>query len=398
MAFASVGSLGSTQSKTANQSTLVITTSATLEAGHLGVLLIGVDNNSSGDGDEGAVSGVVDSAGNIWTKAIEFRNGEAGAGEGAVCSMWYKIVSSQLPSGGTITATFTNTSSRDASAGTAWEYTVGTGSSVSIEAFNTLATDGANDPGSLNATTSSVECLRIRGWAREDSSLAFTPTASWTGITSNGTTGGVGATNMWVGGEFIISTGTGNASNPDEDGADGSADMASVYIAFKEVSGTQALTPNLFTDTDTFHVEIVSATYSLLPNLFTDTDTFYAAQVALANSQFLFPSLFTDSDTFYAPTVLSVYRLTPSLFSDSDTFYAGAVTTTYSILPGLFTDGDTFYAAVVARQASNLLPTLFSDEDIFFVPVLTRGRSNYSFKNTFKVKTKYRPWKPTRFN
>jgi hypothetical protein len=238
MAFASVGSLGSGGSVTANQSTLVLTTTATLEAGNLGVIIIGVDNNQTTDGDEGAVSGVVDSAGNTWVKGAEFTNGQGTAQAGATCSIWYCVVPSQLTSGGTITASFTNNTSRDASAITAWEFTLS--GTVAVEGTpGTLANDGS-DLASLNVTTSNIECLRIRGAAIERGADTLSAvTSGWTNITPAGDSGGgANQSNVSAVGEFIISTATGAASDPT---LTTNQDGASIYIAFKEVATNKTL-------------------------------------------------------------------------------------------------------------------------------------------------------------
>ena len=238
MAIASVGTLGSVGSKTANQASLVLTTTATLEAGNLGVIAIAVDNNGTTDADEGAVTGVVDSAGNTWSKAAEFTNGNAAAQAGATVSVWYKVVGTPLASGGTITASFSNSTSRDASGCHAWEFTKGAGTTIEVEGTpGTEAVDAA-DAGSLDVTTANIECLRFRAIASEqniggDGTLISTNTTSWTNITRAGTTGGSGVTNMGIGGEFIISTATNAASDPT---FAATSDRASVYVAFKEVS------------------------------------------------------------------------------------------------------------------------------------------------------------------
>lgn len=236
MTIASVGSLGTVGSVTADQSTLVLTTSATLEAGNLGVIVIGVDNNQTTDGDEGAVSGVVDSAGNTWTKAAEFTNGQGAAKAGATCSVWYCRAATQLTSGGTITATFTNNTSRDAAAATAWEFTVG--GTVAIEGTPGTLADDTNLT-SLNVTTTNIACLRIRAAGIEGTGVApMTVTSTWTEFTFASAGGAAGANmNAWA--EFLISTGTGAASDP---AASANRDAASVYVAFKESSQVLALT------------------------------------------------------------------------------------------------------------------------------------------------------------
>lgn len=233
MAWASVGTLGTVGSATANQASLVLTTSAALEAGNVGVVLVAVDNNQTTDGDEGAVSGVVDSAGNTWIKGREFTNGQGAAQAGIVCSLWYVLAGTTLASGGTITISFTNATSRDASSATAWEYTVAAGSTISVAGTNTLAEDAATNPASLDVTTANAEHLRIRAVAEENNGTTFTQTAGWTKFTDAQSAGGGGsAAKVAIHGEFHISTGTGDASDPS--GIAAVADLASVYVALLE--------------------------------------------------------------------------------------------------------------------------------------------------------------------
>lgn len=230
MAFASVGTLGTVAQTANNQTTIVLTTTAALEAGNLGVIIVAVDNNQTTDGDEGAISSMADSAGNTWNKAIEFCNGQGAAQAGTTVSIWYCVPTITLASGGTITGNYTNNASRDESCATAWEFTFS--GSIAIEGTPAgLANDGA-DPGSLDVTTSNIACLRIRGAAGEvNNATEWTPTSgSWTVFT--GERSANVATAQAVRGEWIISTGTGAASDPTWT----TGDMASGYVAFKEVA------------------------------------------------------------------------------------------------------------------------------------------------------------------
>lgn len=241
MTFASVGSLGTVGSSALNQTSLVLTTTATLEAGNVGVVLIAVDNNQTTDGFEGAVSGVQDSAGNIWQRPDaggvngEYTNGQGTAQTGIVCSVWFVKAGAQLNSGGTITVSFTNTNVRDASAASAWEFTVTAGAIVIADAVAVLAEDATSNPGSLNVTTVNAECLRIRAVAEENNGLTMTATAGWTKFTdTQSQSGGASVSKVAIHGEFRISTGTGDASDPS--GLAVAADLASVYVALREIS------------------------------------------------------------------------------------------------------------------------------------------------------------------
>ena len=236
MAWGSLGALGGTQSKTANQASLALTTIAAAEAGNVAVIIVACDNAGTVDGDEGAVTSISDSAGgNTWSKALEFAYTEAGAQAGAVCSVWYSKLTNQINSGGTITANFSNSASRDATACSAWEFSIGAGNVVTVEASNSLATNSTT-LGSLDATTPNAEFLRIRAAAVEAAvaQIPYVATdGTWTIITANGTTGGGAASNMMGGGEFKISTATGAASTLSYTGTN-DKDAASVYVALKE--------------------------------------------------------------------------------------------------------------------------------------------------------------------
>ena len=355
MAFASVGTLGSALSSGNNQTTLAITTSAAAEAGNFVVMIIAVDNNQTTDGASTAVSGVVDSTGaNTWARAIGFANGNGTNQTGADISIWYSKIASTIALGGTITASFTTQSTSDASAMSAWEYTIGAGSTVSIEGTPGGLANDAAAAGSLDVTTANIECLRVRAIASEsNSTTALTATSgSWTILTQAVSGAGTSATEMGVRGEFIISTGTSDASAP-TNGA-GAVDNASAYVAFKEIV-VQALTPDLFAEGDTFYGPTIGVgEVNLDPSLFTESDTFYAATVG-AGPVNLDPSLVTNTATFYAATVAAAgedQALVAGLYTDDDTFYAPAVTSVIDLSASLVTNSSVFYAATVAGDGS----------------------------------------------
>lgn len=234
MAFAFARNIANNSSTTTGHSSLTLTFSTInpLNVGELGVILIAVDNTQTTDGDENAISSVTDPQGNTWLKAAEFTNGQGAAAAGATCSIWYTVATAQL-SGKLVTIHFSNAINR--SCATAAAFTISAASSVAVEGASTLAND-ASDPGSLDVTTANVECLRIRAIASElDSTTALTKTASFDStFTQRVTVGGVSSANQGIRGEYKISTGTNAASDPTLF----SADHASVYVAFSEVTAT----------------------------------------------------------------------------------------------------------------------------------------------------------------
>ncbi len=245
MAFAAQANFLSSQSVTANQASHVATVVGSPGVGDFCVLIIAVDNNQTTNGDEGAVSGVVDSTGaNTWSKAAEFCNGRGAAQGGTTCSVWYTTLAAALSSGvHTITASFTNATSRDASAMIAYYWTMGAGSTASLEGTPATEATTATDPGSLNVTTANIECLRVRAISGEtNAATGLTVTGGgWATMGGNQTGSGGATANQAVRGEYIISTGTGSASNPTWT----AVDCASVYVAFKEVAAAPRVPKNL---------------------------------------------------------------------------------------------------------------------------------------------------------
>ncbi len=253
MAFSDLGSLGATGSTAANQSTLVLTTTATAAVGELVVVVIADDNRitDASDNDDVSVSSVADSAGNAWVKALGWGNLQTATQAGASVNLWYSVITTQLSSGGTITVTFADAALSDATGMTARHFSKST-SYVAVAGSNVGATDAA-DPASLDAVTPNVACLRIRGIAGEvGNNTSLTPTGSWTAwANGNSATSGTTA-EMCARAEHIISTATGAASNPTWV----SCDNASVYIAFIE---SDYKTDIVFYDQPGYTIEISSS-------------------------------------------------------------------------------------------------------------------------------------------
>lgn len=284
MAIASVSTLGTALSTANNQTSLVLTTTTVAEVGRLVVVAVAVDNAQTTDGNSTAVSSITDSAGgNTWTRAKGHTSSLGVAQDGADISIWYSVLNNQIANGGTITATFANSATSDASAMSAWKYSLAISSQVAIEGTPSGLSNDASNAGSLNVTTANVQCLRFRAIASESSSTtALTASAGWTLISQAISGAGVSATEMGVRGEFIISTATGAASAPT--GGAGAVDHASAYVAFREI-----------------------VPQDLTPALYTDGESFGAAGV----NRFLTPTLYVDSDLILTPTLTGLGATIP---------------------------------------------------------------------------------------
>jgi hypothetical protein len=241
MTIASVGTLGANSSTAADQSSIAMNASATAEAGHVVIVVVATDNAGTVDGDEGAVSSIVDSSGNTWSKAIEYAYTKGAARGAAVVSVWYCIVATQIDSGDTITANLTNSADRDAACISAWEFTI-SGSSLSVAGSAVLGTNGGNPGPSMTLSgLASAEYLWLRADAVETQTGPLTSwTSGWTSLTQAQANSGVLATSISLGGEFTIATATSRTSDPN--GAFGGRDQAAVLIAFSESASGPILT------------------------------------------------------------------------------------------------------------------------------------------------------------
>lgn len=136
----------------------------------------------------------------------------------------------------------------------------------------------------------------------------------------------------------------------------------------------QNLSPSLYTNDQTFYAPTVAATYSLTPDLYTNNQTFYSPLVEIAGGpQALAPDLYTNVQTFYDPTVVATYSLTPALFTNTQVFYDPTVATTYSLTPALYTNTQVFYDPTVATTYS-LTPALFTNTQVFYDPTVSQNQ------------------------
>ncbi len=237
MAFVDLGAIAAANAdKSANQTTraIVIQPGSSAAAGDLVVFTICVDNSATVDGDEGAVSGVTDGVGgNTWVKAKEHCNSRGASQGGVTVSVWYSKLTNALPAVTVVTATFTNTTARDASTGTLQKFSVS--GTVSVEASSGRSDTAITSSPALNVTTANIECLRFVCRALEINASGSAAVAGWTSYPGAATTGGSGVTN--VGSSLWVNISTGTGFNWPATATGVSTDSAIVYVAFKETAG-----------------------------------------------------------------------------------------------------------------------------------------------------------------
>lgn len=248
MAWGSVGTIGSSQSKAGNQTSLSMTLSAQADANNVVVVLVAKDNINTVDGNNTEVTSVTDSTGaNTWNRILGWTNGEGGSQAGAHIEAYYSKISSNIAIGGTITANFAGPSSaNDATAMTAWEFTIGAGNIPQIDlGAQALSTDAA-DPGSLTLSLlPNAEHLFLHGLSAEGPNTdAYTWDADYTQFTGNGTTGNPGGSNIHVRGGWRIFTGTTDTVDVTSTTAD--RDYAQIYFVLDEVTPPSSTWPGYY--------------------------------------------------------------------------------------------------------------------------------------------------------
>lgn len=239
-AIAHVGSLGSANSISANHTQLVITTSATLEAGNCGLLLVAKDNLGTTDADHNEITGVTDSASNTYTQIAEFTNGQGAENSGETVGVFVVRAASQLTSGGTVTISYS--ANTDASAARFREFTCG----AALELAGSIQTDtqSVTDPGSMSISgLSSLSRLYVRAIAEEHASgTELTPTTDFTATGVVLADNGSSSASMRIVGEFRINTSTGETSDP----TTAAVDNVSVFVALQEQQTQRPIPPIVF--------------------------------------------------------------------------------------------------------------------------------------------------------
>jgi len=232
---------------TTQDTSLVVATSATLEAGNVGICVIASDEGGAGttNGDSGEIVSVVDAAGNVWIEAIEFCNMQSSTiNNGACVAVWWTRAATQLTSGANITVTLLDVATDPRKALTCDEFTI-SGNDVSMApGKNGIQNDAANVGSMTDATGVSVAHLFIRASACESNNTGYGADADYVAYGGSTTTStantGTAATSMGARGESRIATeATSAASDPDYPSSAGTADCGSAMIALDE----QTITP-----------------------------------------------------------------------------------------------------------------------------------------------------------
>lgn len=236
MSFGSVGSLGTASSKTTG-GTLSMSPSSGVPVGHLvavWVAWIGDRNYTDGSGVRDQSIACTDDAGNIYT---QLQSGLYDVSE----SMFLTYVDEPLTTSSVITITH-RSSSLNAKAMSAWEFTIGNGKRFSVWMSEIKARedpssgDARGGALSIGSLASSTEYLFLHGLGNlRPNTDTYTWDSDYTQIDGAGTTGGADSSNVHVRGGFRIATITTDTVDVSNTTAD-TTDMWQGFVAVKEVA------------------------------------------------------------------------------------------------------------------------------------------------------------------
>ena len=219
--------------------TLAITTGVLAPVGGCIIVSTAWDNTDTADGETTRLS-CTDSAGNTYTKAVEFTNGQGAAAAGATVAVFFTDVTVDLPVGGTITVTCDTARTVKVAAARWFDKTVRTNTTTAIS-YQTNAGDAA-DPASMTISgLPSREYLFFHAVGLEGLTTdVITYSTNYTSTNGDGTNnGGAADTNMNVRSEWRVLNWTGDSVDM---GVSVARDYAQVFIAFRE-ENVAAATP-----------------------------------------------------------------------------------------------------------------------------------------------------------
>jgi len=175
MAFSAVTARGSNTSNT-NGTTLSVSPSANLLVDEIVFFSVTTDNIATVDGASTNHS-VADSQGNTWNKVFEVTETDGAGNDGSTTSLWWSRISTQIGTGDSVTATFSNTISDKVIS--LVEVTVGAGKTVAFETGYTASVSGTSLSHTLSGLTSR-EYLFFGLFGAEGEDTAKTPTTNYT--------------------------------------------------------------------------------------------------------------------------------------------------------------------------------------------------------------------------
>lgn len=231
------------------------------------------------------------------------------------------------------------------------------------------------DPAAITPVTAGAWIVVTGGGA---SSLGLNYTASYltnfltaNGADTNDATVGVGYYTAWASGEYDPAAFNGLANTANSWGA--------TTIALRPAPETKTLTPNLYSNTQTFYTHDLTQvipSQDLIASLYENANSFYTP-VITTGAVTLTAALFSNDNTFYQPIIdRGSVTLSASLYSNTNEFYAASISTngtTQTLNASLFTNANSFYTASINAGSVTLNAGLFQNANAFYTPIITVG-------------------------
>lgn len=230
MSITAVATLGTGAEGGSSDTSFTLTTSAQLDAGNEGILVVVTDNNDA-TGETTHHSSVTDTDANTYSKLAEYTYSPGSVAlDGVTVSIWRVRPASNLASAATVTITLAN----NATDKCASFYEFSSANAMEIVGTTQFTASNVTHPPSVSISgLSSKEYLFFRGVGKEiNTTTALTPTTSYTAI--EGTRSRNNSAAVTVRGEFIIATATGHTSAPTMNTI---SDTATAFIALQESAG-----------------------------------------------------------------------------------------------------------------------------------------------------------------
>lgn len=207
-----------------------LTSTASLDAGEVGVLRVGLDNISAVDGDNNEVVSITGGSG-TWTKLGEYTNSQGGQALGVTVSAWVFIPSGSNPVGTVFTITLSGSRTQKVAALEKWSVGAGKGLQQTTEAAYIVSQidAGAGFGSSAYTGLTNKERLYLRVLGAEMSTTSSV--AATSGFTALSTFRSSTSSPISLLGEFDVATSTGETSNPS---FTPTADKAGMFFALEE--------------------------------------------------------------------------------------------------------------------------------------------------------------------
>ena len=263
----------------------------------------------------------------------------------------------------------------------------GVDSTTPLDVAATTATgtgSGRPNPPAITPVTAGSEII-VAGGAAAGTGAVFVGTGlsnfrTATSVDTNDAMVGIGSFD-WVSGTYDPAAWTGGTANAADS-------WASITLALRP-SVTQTLTPNLYTNEQTFfspEVTQTGAAQTLTASLYTNDQTFFAPSVDASNT--IAPDLYVNDQTFFAATVETNNVLEPAIYENTQTFYNADVTqggAAQSLIVDRYDNTNAFYSATVSTGTVNLSPDRYDNTNTFYEAVVSAGAVNLTpslYENT----------------